>query len=53
MGWRWGGGDESLFKRSRSHDQDGRHATSSPEPKDGLESWFVAFGARVLPSLFK
>ena len=25
-GWGWGGGDESLFAASGSHDQDGHHA---------------------------
>ena len=59
MGW----GNESLFERSWSHDQDGRHAHISlktlknlvlrKQKADDLELWYAASGARVLASLFK
>ena len=58
MGWV----NEGLFKRSRSHDQDGRHAhiwynikklLLRNQKADDLETWYAALGARVLPSLFK
>ena len=59
MGW----GNESLFKRSRSHDQNGRHAhimvktlkilLLRNQKADDLESWYAASGAQVIPSLFK
>ena len=56
MGW----GNKSLFKLSRSHDQDGRHAQVKTlknllwNPKaDDLETWYAALGVRVLPGLFK
>ena len=45
MGW----GNESLLKRSRSHDQDGHHAQRAND----LETSYAASGAQVLPSLFK
>ena len=55
MGWR----NEYLFKRSRSHDQDGRHAhiwlktlknlLLRNQKADDLETWDAALGARVLP----
>ena len=60
MGW----GNESLFKRSWSHVQDGRHVhiimvktiknlLLLDQNADGLETWYAASGVRVLPSLFK
>ena len=50
--------NESLFKWSRSHDQDGRHAHIWKNFKnlllrnrkvDDIETWYAALGARVLP----
>ena len=58
LGW----GNESLFKRSRSHDQDGHlaHIWSKNllyllrnQKVYDLETWCVVSGARVLPRLFK
>ena len=55
MGW----GNESSFKRSWSHDQDGRFAhihgknlknLLQNQKADGLETWYAASGARVLPN---
>ena len=59
LGW----GNESLFKWSWSHDQDGRHAHIWLKPlknrflqnqkADDLGTWYVALGLWGLPSLFK
>ena len=59
IGW----GNESLFKRSWSHDQDDRHANIymvktvtnllRNQKADDLKTWCAASGARVLPHLFK
>ena len=56
-------GNESLFKWSWSHDQDGRHAHIWYKPftnlllqnkkADDLGTWYVALGMWGLPSLFK
>ena len=58
-----GRGDESLIAKSRSHDQDGRHAhiwkkttqkSSSPEMvADFHETWYVALGTSAHHSLIK
>ena len=54
--------NESLYKSSRSHDQDGRHAHiwiktfknlfQNQEPYD-LETWHVALGTQALQNLYK
>ena len=50
MGW----GNKSLLKRSRSHDQDGRHALLLWNQKaDDLETCYASLGAQVLSSLLK
>ena len=58
--------NESLFKWSRSHDKDDRHAHICPymvkaikdnflwnRKADDLETWYTALSTQVLPSLFK
>ena len=55
-------GERSLFKWSRSHDQDGCHAHNMVkrlknlllwnQKVDDLESLYEAFGTQVLPSLY-
>ena len=59
MGW----GNESLFKRSWSHDQDGRHAHICQktfknlllryQKADDFKTWYAASGDRVLPRCSK
>ena len=58
LGW----GNESLFKWSRSHDQDGHHPIYGKTFKnillwnlnaDDLETWSGASSTRLLPSVFK
>ena len=53
-------GNESLFKRSWSRDQNGRHAYVKTlknllwnQKADDLETLYAASGAQVLSSLFK
>ena len=58
-----GRGDESLIVKSRSHDQDGRHAHIWLKPLKNLflqnwladlrETWYVAFGTPAHRSLLK
>ena len=59
-------GNESSFKQSWSHDQDGRHAHICPyivktlknlflwnQKADDLETWYTALGTQLLPNSFK
>ena len=52
--WR---GNESFYKWSRSHDQDGRHASKNlllqNRKSYDLETWQAASGTQVLQSLYK
>ena len=58
-----GRGDESLIAKSRSHDQDGRHAHIWQKALKNLllqnrqadfhETWYVAFGIPAHHSLIK
>ena len=58
-----GRGDGSLIAKSRSHDQDGRHAHIWEKPLKNLllqnrqanfhETWYVAFGTLAHHSLIK
>ena len=58
-----GRGDESLVAKSRSHDQDGRHAYIWKKPLKNLplmnrkadfhETWYVAFGTTAHHGLIK
>ena len=53
-------GNESLFKWSMSHDQDGRHADMvktfkylQNQKSYDLETWYAASVAQALQSLYK
>ena len=45
--WEGGGGDESLYKSARYHDQDGRHANIS------LKALKIFFSATRIPMILK
>ena len=58
MAW----GNKSIYKWSRSHNQDGRHAPymvktfKNPlqnQKSNDLETWHVALGTQALQSLYK
>ena len=55
-----GKGNKSLYKRSRSHDQDGRHMVKTfknrllqNQKSYDLETWRVALGTQALQSIYK